>query len=145
MYHLWATQIGGVGNLHLDTRICAKLDSRFDFVVGDVSYHAKRPCIEKPELVVEVKAFVLGFTGPQYKVHYYHVIEDDLPKLQALKEPVDSRYLLLFDEDDYLKGFDTATHSSRLDRVIHLRDELDPKIRIAHLKNIEGSLEAIFI
>jgi len=141
MYHLWITRFGEVHNVHLDTRLCQKLDSKFDFVIGDVDRNHEKPCIGKPKLVAEVKAFPYGFTDQQHRVHYYHVINKDLPKLQTLADPPDSRYMILFDEDDYLRGFDKATQSSRLERLTNHRNELDTQIVMVHLKKTEKGLE----
>jgi hypothetical protein len=136
LYHLWICKVGDGSKVHLDTRVCGLEDHRFDFVVGDVNYLGERPCI-KPELIIEVKSFPIGFTGPQHRVHYYHVIEDDVPKLGKLKEPSDDRYILLFDEDNYLKGFDRESRSSRIGRILTVRNATDSKIKIIHV-NSEG-------
>ena len=139
LYHLRISQFGEAYKLHLDTRVYQKLESKFDFVIGEVDYGAGRPCIARPELVVELKAFPYGFTDQQHRVHYFHVIEDDLPKLQSLKSPADSRYEILFDEDDYLRGFDSNTQSLRIDRLIKHRNELDTKIQMIYLrKSVKG-------
>lgn len=145
LYHLWITRFGEASNLHLDTRVYEKLDSKFDFVVGKVDYGAGRPCMTKPELVAELKAFPYGFSDQQHRVHYLHVIKDDLPKLHSLKIPVDSRYEILFDEDDYLQGFDSNTQSPRIDRLIKRRNELDTKITILYLRKTAKGLESRFI
>lgn len=63
LYHLHVCHFRRADSIHLDTRVCQRLNSRSDFVVGNVNYCAKRPCIEKPELVAEVKAFPIGFTA----------------------------------------------------------------------------------
>lgn len=145
LYSLWISKFGSASGVHLDTRICAIPDKRFDFVIGEVDYHHKRPCIAKPELVIEVKSFPFGFTDQQHRVHYYHVIEDDTPKLANMKEPLDNRYILLFDEDDYLKGFDTLSKTSRISRIMQVRDELDSRIKIVHVRKIGNRLEWKFI
>jgi len=71
---------------------------RFDFVVGNIDVGTERPCIAKPELVAEVKSFPFGFTRHQHREHYLNAIEDDLPKLASPRDPLDSRYEILFDE-----------------------------------------------
>jgi len=105
MYHLWIVHFGNAAALHLDTRVHQKLDSKFDFVVGSLYYGAGKPCVTQPELVVELKAFPYGFSDQQHRVHYFHVVDDDLPKLQCLKSPINSRHEILFDEDDYLRAW----------------------------------------
>jgi len=141
MYHLWIAQFGNAASLHLDTRIYQKLDSKFDFVVGKLDYNVGKPCITQPELVAEMKAFPYSFSDQQHRVHYFHVIEDDLPKLQSLKNPVDSRYEILFDEDDYLRGIDMNAKSSRIERLIKRRNEVDSKIILVHFKKTAKGLE----
>ena len=141
LYHLWILKFGSASRVHIDTRICANPDKRFDFVIGEVDYHHKRPCIGKPEFIIEVKSFPFGFIDQQHRVHYYHVIEDDIPKLANMKEPPDNRYILLFDEDDYLKGFDTLSKTSRISRIMQVRDELDSRIKTVHVKKIGKRLE----
>jgi hypothetical protein len=80
LYHLWISKLNIADKLHLDARICTAPRQRSDFVIGEVDYSTKRPCI-KPELVVEVKSFPLSMTPQQHRVHYLHVIEKDIPKL----------------------------------------------------------------
>jgi hypothetical protein len=143
LYHLWISKLNIANKLHLDTRICAVPDQRFDFVIGEINYNAERPCI-KPELVIEVKLFPFRMTPQQHRVHYLHVIEDDIPKLARLKEPLDDRYALLFDEVRYLEGFDRAHDMSRLSRVIKTRDSSDQRIHIIYMKKEEIDLELKF-
>jgi hypothetical protein len=50
-----------------------------------------RPCVEEPELVIEVKAFPSGMSGPQHREHWMHVVEDDIPKLARLRSPRENR------------------------------------------------------
>jgi len=145
MYHLWIVQFGNAATLHLDTRVYQKLDSKFDFVVGKLDYGAGKPCITQPELVAELKAFPYGFSDQQHRVHYFHVVDDDLPKLQCLKSPVNSRYEILFDEDDYLRGLDKNSQSSRIERLIKRRNELDREIILAYLKKTAKGLECKLI
>jgi len=141
MYHLWVVQFGNAATIHLDTRVYQKLDSRFDFVVGKLDYGAGKPCITQPELVAELKAFPYGFSDQQHRVHYFHVVDDDLPKLQSLKSPVNFRYEILFDEDDYLRGTDMNAQSSRIERIIKRRNELDRAIILVHFKKTVKDLE----
>jgi hypothetical protein len=145
IYYLYLSHSEDASHMHLDTRVCQKTDRRFDFVVGAVNYEFGRPCIDSPKLVAEVKAFPYGFTDQQHRVHYYHVIDDDLPKLQSLKEFVDLRYMVLFDEDNYLRGFDTKAQSSRLECLIKLRNELDSEIIMVHLKKTANELDLVTI
>jgi len=138
LHYLWISKMGGASKVHLNTRICGFEDSRFDFVVGDVNFHAEKPCI-KPELVIEVKSFPIGFTNQQRRKRYLHVIEDDIPKIGKLKEPSDNRYILLFDENSYLRGFDRKSKSTRIDRIITTRNIIDSRIKIIWV-NREGKI-----
>jgi len=138
LYYLWISKMGDARKVHLDTRICGFEDSKFDFVVGDVNFSAGKPCI-KPELVIEVKSFPTGFTNQQHRVHYLHVIEDDIPKQGKLKEPSTDRYILLFDEDNYLKGFDRKSKSSRIDKILSTRNIIDSMIKVIWV-NEEGEI-----
>jgi hypothetical protein len=61
-------------------------------------------------------------------------MEDDIPKLAGLKEPLENRYILLFDEANYLEKFDTTSNKPKLNRIIQVRDKLDPRIKIIHVK-----------
>ena len=141
LYHLWISKFGDARKIHLGTRICSAPNQKFDFVIGEVEYSAKRPCIGKPELIIEVKSFPIGFTNPQYRVRYSNVMKDDIPKLANLKEPSDNRYILLFDEVNYLERFDTISKTPKLNRIIQIRDKLDPKIKIIHVKRVGKHLE----
>lgn len=141
LYYLWVSEFKEATNLHLDTRVYQKPDSRFDFVVGKIEYGAGKPCITQPELVAELKAFPHGFTDQQHRVHYFHVINDDLPKLASISNPKDFRYEILFDERNYLRGFDRNDNSLRIERLIQRRNELDQKIAIVYLRKTAKGLE----
>jgi len=90
--------------IHLDTRVC-NAEGRFDIAIGPFQTGAKgRPCI-KPQIVVEVKIFPrIGFTDQQHRVHYEHVLDDDLRKLGELPTTIGLRAALIVDGRGYLKG-----------------------------------------
>lgn len=140
-YHLLILEIGDVAKIHLDTRICQFGNNKFDLVIGDVCYSYKRPCIENPGIVIEFKAFPVGFTSQQHHVHYRHVIEDDVPKLAVLSNIRGDRYMLLFDEDNYLKGIDEKVGRRKIERITKLRDEVDPKIKVIYITRQIGKLK----
>jgi hypothetical protein len=140
LYYLWVSKIGDASRVHLDTRICGLENSKFDFVVGDVNLQAERPCI-KPELVIEIKSFPTGFTNQQHRVHYFHVIENDIPKLGKLNKPLGDRYILLFDEDNYLKGFDRKSGTSRIERISMTRKTIDSQIKVIWINKEEKMLK----
>jgi len=141
LYHLWISKFGDAKKVHLDTRICIAPNQKFDFVIGEVEYGVERPCIRKPEIVIEVKSFPLGFTDQQHGAHYSNVMEDDIPKLAELKEPLENRYILLFDEANYLERFDATSNKPKLNRIIQVRDKLDPRIKIIHVKRVNKHLK----
>jgi hypothetical protein len=141
LYHLWISKFGDAKKVHLDTRICAVPNQKFDFVIGEVEYGAERPCIRKPEIVIEVKSFSSGFTSSQRRIRYSKVEEHDIPKLAELKEPLDNRYILLFDEANYLKKLDTKSRMSKLNTIIQARNERDPKIKIIYVERVDKHLQ----
>jgi hypothetical protein len=141
LYHLWISKFGDARKVHLDTRICIAPNQKFDFVIGEVEYGAERPCIRKPEIVIEVKSLPLGFTSSQCEKRYLQVIEKDIPKLAELKEPLDNRYILLFDEANYLKGFATASESPKLSTIMQTCKKQDQNIKIIYIGRIGKRLE----
>jgi hypothetical protein len=140
LYHLWISKFGDAKRVHLDTRICVVPNKKFDFVVGEVEHGAKRPCIRKPEIVIEVKSFSSGFTSSQRGNRYSKVEGHDIPKLAELKEPLDNRYILLFDEANYLKKLDTKSRIPKLKTIIQVRNERDPKIKIIYIERVDKHL-----
>ena len=141
LYHLWILESGKASNVHLDTRIHQRQRSFFDFVTGRIDYGVAKPCISNPELIAEIKAFPIGFTHQQNRRHYFQVIERDLPKLASVTNPQDSRFEILFNENNYLGGNDVKNSSSRMAYIIKTRDTLDGKIRVVFLKKTAGTLE----
>lgn len=138
LYHLWISHLGEPEVVHLDTRLCASPKQKFDFVIGNVNLDMDRPCVEEPELVIEVKAFPIGMSGPQHRVHWKHVVEDDIPKLARLGNPRENRYQLLFDEADYLKGRYLAMKTSKIDYVKKVRDDEDANIVIIYIRKFKN-------
>lgn len=140
LYYLWISQGGLPDKIHLETRVCASPNQKFDFVVGIINDNEEKPCIKEPELVIEVKAFPIGMRGPQHRVHWKHVVEDDIPKLASLRRPVKDRYLLLFDEANYLKGLYRARNMSKMNYIKKVRDEEDENILILNVRKTESLL-----
>jgi len=141
LYHLLVSKIGNAAKIHIDTRICIDPNKKFDLVIGRVSPYVERPCIEKPGLIIEVKFFSSGFTDQQCRIRYLHVIKDDIPKLTNIKEPLDNRYILLFDENNYLKEFDTKSRTSIISQIMRVRNRLDPRIKIIYVKKVGNGLK----
>jgi len=141
LYHLLILEAGDASRIHLDTRICLFGNSKFDIVMGAMCYEYKRPCIKEPELVIEANAFPKGFTRNQYRKRYQKTIEEDIPKLAHLAKPPKDRYILLFDENNYLRGYDRKTKSSRIDRIIMTRNNSDPSIKIIYITRHDRELK----
>ena len=106
LYHLAVNELPD-WEVHLSARVCGhSIDEKFDFVVGQASKTLDgRPCVQ-PSLVAEIKCFVKGFTPQQNQVHLGEVLDRDLPKLHSLSglKLELNKYLVLFDEVDYLQG-----------------------------------------
>lgn len=134
-YHLWLLHNNDPKIIHLDTRICQVLEKPFffDIVIGELNQGHKKPCIALPQSVIEVKMFPAGFSKSQLNKRYERVLNQDLPKLAALKSLKTNRCLLLFDERFYLKGMDTTSKSSRIRNIEKIRDALDPEIKICYI------------
>jgi hypothetical protein len=125
---------GDASRLHLDTRVLgASGNEKYDVVLGvcvdsgkrrrlaldnapgDLPPYVRRFLMSKaalsefrpavrPEIVLEFKAFVTGFTPPQLREHLVQVLKD-VPKLSALRATcADGRGLVLFDEAGYITG-----------------------------------------
>ena len=123
--------------IHLDTRVY-KADGRFDIAVGPLHQGSNgRPCIQ-PEIVVEVKIFPrIGFTDQQHRVHYEHVLNDDLQKLGRLDPAIGLRAALILDGRGYLKG--TYQGHSRGEYLISRRDQIAPGVHIYIIRFAEGN------
>lgn len=142
LYYLWISKFDNASKVHLNTRICGLVGKRrkFDFVAGDVKSgellklsNEEFPCVDKPWLVIEVKSFLNGFKGSQLKKRYRYV-EGDLRKLAKLGETSNERYILFFDERNYLERIDKKRRSSRINSIVELRNKLDSNIKIIHVK-----------
>jgi len=138
LYHLWISLFGSPDTVHLNTRLCESLKRKFDFVVGNVNIEESRPCVKNPELVVEVKVFPRGMSSPQHREHWRKVVEKDIPKLAKLRTSLKKRYLLLFDEADYLKGQYRASKMSKMDYIKKVRENEDEKIFIINMRKKES-------
>jgi hypothetical protein len=136
LFHLLLTQPTiDPKEIHLDTRVCnADPGKRFDVAAGALRPRLQgRPCVE-PRLVVEVKIFPrIGFTDQQHRVHYEHVLHDDLPKLGSLGPSVECRASLLVDGRGYLDG--TYQGRNRRDTVLGTRDEIAPGVHLFLLRH----------
>jgi len=57
-----------------------------------------------PEVVIEIKMFPAGMTGPQHRVHYEELLTRDLKKLGSRDLGARLRFELIYDEVNYLGG-----------------------------------------
>jgi len=134
LFHLLLTQPEvNLQHVHLDTRVF-NADGKFDIAIGPVHTGANgRPCIQ-PKFVAEVKIFPrIGFTDQQHRVHYEHILNNDLPKLGRLDSAIGLRVALIVDGRGYLEG--TYHDHNRRDYLINMRNQLAPGVHmfIVHL------------
>jgi hypothetical protein len=125
LYHLWVHNFGSK-YIHLETRLCDNIGPFYDLVIGKVDRTKDKPCIVDPALVAEIKVFVHGFTNKQLYRRYNEVLKD-IEKLEQLQTPPDTRYILIFDETQYLKK------TKRDIKILQYRDTIDQKIQIIHV------------
>ena len=105
LFHLFLTSSElDPAEVHIDTRVC-NADGRFDVAIGPLKIRVNgRPCVEAHS-VIEVKIFPrIGFTDQQHRVHYEHILNDDLRKLGTLKPDIGFYSALIFDGRRYLEG-----------------------------------------
>jgi len=151
LYHVLVSSLDGdASQFHLDTRLVGrKTTARFDLVIGsvlntedqrkrmsgstDVPEHLRkfinskaslavfRPAI-LPLVVLEFKAFPLGFTPQQHRVHFEDALKD-ITKLKDIKPACDGRGLVLFDGDRYFVD-------RRLAELLEARGREDADIRV---------------
>ncbi len=110
--------------LHLDARVVG-VNGFIDLVSGPVDYDAEKKPAIGPRLAVEMKLFPrVGFTPQQHRVHFEHVINDDLRKLGCIRLPSCSCAQLLVDGKGYLRAL--YGKANRLDVVTRQRDRVAP-------------------
>jgi len=105
LFHLLLLEPSVTANqVHVDTQARGAMkNAKYDVAIGPVSDDGVRPCVD-PVLVVEVKVYPeTGFTDQQNRVHYEHVLKDDLIKLAVLAGVVPDRVELLVDGREYLR------------------------------------------
>lgn len=133
LYHLWADRYGSK-RIHVDTRICSKPGPFFDIVIGNVNRAGDKPCINEPELVIEVKFFVEGFSPQQLRKRFFQVLEKDIRKLASLNKPRETRFILLFDEAGYLHGHQRNDPNTRLEKIQGNIEKIEKNINIILLE-----------
>ena len=102
-------------------------NEKFDIVIGKVRRRNEdNERIIEPQVIIEVKVFPIDFTDQQHRVHFKHVINDDLRKLSEVK--CDNKFELLFDERGYLKG--KYYGNKRIEVINKDRDEKTPETKI---------------
>lgn len=124
---LLAQKLVSLAHIHLDSRaIGAKRNQKFDILLGPVAIREDgRPAISAVA-VVEIKSFPRGFTDQQHRVHFEHVLNDDIPKLSRFSCPL--KVELLFDEVGYLTGSYHREH--RIEVIVRHRARHDANINI---------------
>jgi len=136
IFHILLTQPSiSPGEVHLSTRVLHSTGF-FDLVIGQIqTLEAGRPCI-RPELVVEAKIFPrIGFTDQQHRVHFEHILNDDLRKLGTLSREIKLTELIV-DGRGYLSG--TYRDQNRLKYLINKRDEVAPSVHLFIIHRVEG-------
>jgi hypothetical protein len=129
LYHLIVSTGTSPKDVHLDTRITQSGSDKykFDLALGSVTVrHDMKPAV-KAVALVEVKAFPKGFKDQQHRVHFEHVLNDDLKKLGSVQSECE-KIELLFDDVGYLQG--RYKGEKRLDVIDAERAKQVPK---AHL------------
>lgn len=137
LFHLFVTSSElDPTKVHLDTRVY-NADGRFDIAVGPLKIGVSgRPCVEAHS-IIEVKIFPrIGFTDQQHRVHYEHILNDDLRKLGTLKLGIGFYSTLIFDGRRYLEG--SYKGKNRREYLISRRDEIAPSAHIFIIRP-EGS------
>lgn len=128
LYHVLPTQkLIDLVRIHLDSRaIGAERNQKFDIVLGPIEIREDgRPAV-RAQVVIEIKSFPRGFTDPQHRVHFEHVLNNDLPKLSRVPCPL--KVEVLFDEVGYLKGLYQGKR--RVEVIIEKRRTYDANINI---------------
>nr|MBN2278360.1 hypothetical protein [candidate division Zixibacteria bacterium] len=132
LYHLLISKAKvSVAELHLDTRVRgARKNDKLDIVIGDISTENIRRPVIVPRMVIEVKVFPIGFDAQQHRVHYEHVLNDDLPKLQRIsqRKPDTAVVELLYDECPYLDG--KYKTQNRIDYLLSMRDKIAQSAKV---------------
>jgi len=129
LFHLLLTQPEvSPQQIHSDTRIC-NINGRFDIVIGPLHMETdKRPCVQ-PQLVAELKIFPrIGFTDQAHRVHYKHILNDDIPKLGRLNPAIQLRTALIVDGRGYLQG--TYQGYNRWDYLIKKRNDIASGVHV---------------
>lgn len=138
LYHLLILRMPDIlPNLHLDSRVIgAGKNQKFDLVLGPVERRpSNRPAIQ-PRMIIEVKIFPEGFTDQQHRVHFEHVLNDDIPKLSQVSCPL--KVELLFDAVGYLAG--SYYGQKRIDKITQRRSSIDENIIVLATYRQGGAL-----
>lgn len=139
LYHLMIKQgICPINKIHLDTRIIGSQDNneRFDLVIGNIEQqNDKRPAIS-PEAVIEIKMFPNGFTSQAHRIHFDHILKDDLRKLGNISNTQSETVEFIFDEFNYLGG--NYDGQNRKEVIINTRNKISPKTYLIFAIKIKG-------
>ncbi|MCG3178254.1 MAG: hypothetical protein BIFFINMI_00580 [Phycisphaerae bacterium] len=116
------------GNLHLQSRVVG-VKGFVDVVHGRIDCDSRaRPAV-RPDLALELKLFPrIGFTVQQHRVHFEHVLHDDLPKLGQVNSTACVCAEVLVDGYGYLEG--KYNGMNRLAVVGSTRDTVCPSSHV---------------
>lgn len=122
--------------IHLDTRVY-NAKGRFDIAIGPPRIGEKgRPHVN-PKSVLEVKIFPrFGFTDQQHRVHYEHILNDDLRKLGELDPEIGHRAALVVDGRGYLRG--KYKERNRREYMIERRNQIASGVHLFILHLTDG-------
>jgi hypothetical protein len=136
LFHFLVTQPEVQQEVHLDTRVC-NAKGRFDLAIGPIKTRANKPCIQ-PKCVIEVKIFPrIGVTEQQHRVHYKHILDDDLLKLSELDPTIEFCAMLMVDGRGYLEG--TYQDNNRKEYLIRRRNQIAPRVHVFIIRLVDGS------
>ena len=135
LFHKIINELDENNQLHLDTRVNHS-NEKYDIVIGNINYPDDgRPYII-PSFVAEVKIFPkFGFTQQQHNVHFHHIINDDLQKLNNVNSAA-LKIMAIMDGKNFLEG--RCDNINRLEYLKNKRDKITPKIKIYLLKQEEN-------
>jgi hypothetical protein len=125
-----------LGLIHLDTRVINAGNDKIDIVLGPVTIRSSPKPFVIPTTSIEVKMFPKAMTAQQHRVHFEHVINDDLRKLASVESALKCE--IIFDEANYFLG--KYEGKNRLNLVSE--HCLSTNIRLIHIHPINDSLRA---
>ena len=140
LFHLFLkNSFCDLGRVHLDTRVIGAQNDNtfFDIVIGEVQpRHDGRPAIS-PETIIEIKMFPCGFTDQEHRVHFEHILNNDLRKLGSFTAQTATTIEFIFDHVDYLSGIYSG--KIRESVIVKKRDSIAPATKLVFARKIAGN------